>query len=181
MGFATTPVTRMSLIGLGNRSEDVSLVYSISVFYFVALMVCTLTLSLIPVFSLEIWLTRDKNYCDVAVFYFGAEMCQICEKENGFISVAVEPAFGFYFSGGILHGELAHEVVSLLQYFINVLAVYAYSNILDLLWDTENLDQKEVANFKGGKSGRGSIAQSSLQTANSHFDRRERTGRLSAD
>ncbi len=41
-------------------------------------------------------------------------------------------------------------VVSLLQYFvmiptfINVLAVYAYSNIHDLSWGTKGLDQKEV-------------------------------------
>jgi len=53
--------------GLGNRPEYVSLVYHISVFCFEALMmVFTLILSLSPLFSLEMCLTRDENDCDEA-------------------------------------------------------------------------------------------------------------------
>ncbi len=66
--------------------------YRVSVFYFGALMVFTLVLSLIPLFSLEIWLTRDENYCDlakedVADGVIGAEKCQLCEEEDGSVTV----------------------------------------------------------------------------------------------
>ncbi len=54
------------VIGLGNRPEDVSLVYLVSIFYFGALMVVTLILFLVPLSSVEIWLIRDENYCDAA-------------------------------------------------------------------------------------------------------------------
>jgi hypothetical protein len=54
------------VIGLDNRPEDVSLVYRVSIFYFSALLAFTVILSLVPLFSLEIWLTRDENYCDEA-------------------------------------------------------------------------------------------------------------------
>jgi hypothetical protein len=44
----------------------VQFVYRVSVFYFSALTAFTTILSQIPWFSLEIWLTRDENYCDEA-------------------------------------------------------------------------------------------------------------------
>ncbi len=54
----------LSFLMMGNRPEDVSLVYCVSVFYFGALMAFALILSLILMFSLEIWPNRDENYCD---------------------------------------------------------------------------------------------------------------------
>ena len=150
------------VIGLGNRPEDVSLVYRLSVFYFGALMIFTLILSMIPLFSLEIWLVQDENYCDIAKQDVengveGAVKCENCEEENGSVAVAVVLAFGFYFFGGLLHGELAHVIVALLQYFvmiptfINILAVYAYSNIHDLSWGTKGLEDGHGSDFKEKK------------------------------
>jgi len=158
------------VIGLGNRPEDVSLVYRLSVFYFGTMMIFTLVLSCIPLFSLEIWLVRDDNFCEIAKRDVengvpDAEKCELCEEERGSVILAVVLAFGFYFFGGLLHGELAHVAVALIQYFvmiptfINILAVYAYSNIHDLSWGTKGLEKEaESKSFKERKKGRGSIA-----------------------
>jgi len=157
------------VVGLGNRPEDVSLVYRLSVFYFGTMMIFTLILSLIPLFSLEIWLVRDDNYCEIAKRDVennlpDAEKCALCEEERGSVAVSVVLAFGFYFFGGLLHGELAHVAVALVQYFvmiptfINILAVYAYSNIHDLSWGTKGLEGGDDAKSVKTKKGRGSIA-----------------------
>jgi hypothetical protein len=63
------------VIGLGIRPEDVRLFHRVSVCYFGgALMSFTLILCMSPLFSLEIWPTRDENYCDATKEHVAKEV-----------------------------------------------------------------------------------------------------------
>ncbi len=54
----------LSFFMVGNRPEDLSLVYRVSAFYFGGLLAFTLILSLSPLSRLETWPNRDENFCD---------------------------------------------------------------------------------------------------------------------
>ncbi|TMW60216.1 hypothetical protein Poli38472_000258 [Pythium oligandrum] len=129
----------MALIGgivifaLGNRPEKrTAAFYSFSFVFFGIVM---LMVSGVSIYGLIASVDVTDPRADLS----------FCKVSNSELSMGVVTAIGLIFAAAFLHGEFT-VLLSTLQYFfmlptfVNILGIYAYSNLHDLSWGTKGLE-----------------------------------------
>jgi len=176
------------LAALGNRPEDVHIMYCLSAFYFGCMIIFCLILQLVPLFDGDIWLL--SNTCDergdVEDGGNGEPPCEPCEEERGSIMWALMIVVGIYLVAALIHWDLPTVLLSVFQYFVmmptfvNILSVYAFSNIQDLSWGSKGQINPSTGTLTQKKKGRGSIANFIEREKQAREEKKARSKQLKA-
>lgn len=149
-GIYMVLVAGLIIFALGNKPDRrAAVLYTLSQMYFGLVM---LTVSGLSIYGLVVGQSLDDPRDDLPT-------CSTTEFE---LYGGVVAALGFLFISSILHGE--YEVLfSTIQYFfmlpsfVNILGVYAYSNLHDLSWGTKGLEAGSGHGSDKGTKGKGDI------------------------
>jgi cellulose synthase/poly-beta-1,6-N-acetylglucosamine synthase-like glycosyltransferase len=88
------------------------------------------------------------NEEDVGKQRFGdcQTLCEAAPISPEVLRICTIGAFGSYFAGAGIHGELKHIALSIVQYyymlptFINIFSIYSFCNVHDISWGTKGIE-----------------------------------------
>jgi cellulose synthase/poly-beta-1,6-N-acetylglucosamine synthase-like glycosyltransferase len=100
------------------------------------------------------------NEDDVSKNRFGdcQTLCDAAPIPPDILRICTIAAFGSYFVGAAIHGEIKHITFSIVQYyymlptFINIFSIYSFCNVHDISWGTKGIEAAHGP--QGGDTGK---------------------------